>query len=323
MPLAQAIDRPARASTDDPLDVRRDHEGQPHKPLTERLVQQGRAQQPGQADGPPPGRRPQAALPDHRLEARQARRAGARSRRSSTTRTARRASRLLHYADGEKRYILAAAWAWGSATRSSPARTPRRASATPCRCATCRSAPRSTTSSCIAGPRRPDRAQRRQQRAADGQGGRVCATSACPRARCAACASTAWRRSAGRQPRAREPAARQGRPRAPHGPAARGARLGDEPARPSARRWRGQVADRHAAEDAVGQAGDGPCAPAHEEASGQDDRPPSVWARLGERDESVPSRRDRSSTPRLLGRIDEMNKRNEQQGAEDLVARRA
>jgi large subunit ribosomal protein L2 len=61
----------------------------------------------------------------------------------------------------------------------------------------------------------------------------------------------------GRQPRPREPEPRQGRPRPAHGPAARGPGRRHEPARPSARRWRGQVPDRDAAQDAVGQAGDG------------------------------------------------------------------
>ena len=52
-----------------------------------------RPQQPGPDDLPLHGRRPQAALPDHRLPARQARTSRRRSRRSSTTRTGRRASR--------------------------------------------------------------------------------------------------------------------------------------------------------------------------------------------------------------------------------------
>ena len=43
-----------------------------------------------------------------------------------------------------------------------------------------------------------------------------------------------------------------------HGPPARGTRRGDEPARPPARWWRGQVAHGHAAQDAVGPARHGP-----------------------------------------------------------------
>ena len=73
-------------------------------PSPERGPQQPRAQ-----DVAPPRRRPQAAVPDHRLPPEQGRRSRPRSRPSSTTRTATPASRCLHYADGEKRYILAPA----------------------------------------------------------------------------------------------------------------------------------------------------------------------------------------------------------------------
>ena len=58
-------------------------------------------------DRPPPRRRPQAAVPHHRLQAEQGRRAGQGRAPSSTTPTATAASLLLHYLDGEKRYILA------------------------------------------------------------------------------------------------------------------------------------------------------------------------------------------------------------------------
>ena len=62
-------------------------------------------------------------------------------------RTARIA--LLHYADGEKRYILAPAQACSRATGSRTARAPTSSRATTCRCATSRSVPRSTRSSCV------------------------------------------------------------------------------------------------------------------------------------------------------------------------------
>ena len=65
----------------------------------------------------------------------------------------------------------------------------------------------------------------------------------------------------GQQPRPREPEPGQGRSRPPPGPAAGGPRRRDEPARPSPRRRRGQVAHRHAAQDALGQAGHGPTHP--------------------------------------------------------------
>ena len=67
--------------------------------------------------------------------------------RSSTTRTATAASLLLHYLDGEKRYILAPDRRRRSATCCRAARAPRSGPATPCRCATSRSAPPCTTSS--------------------------------------------------------------------------------------------------------------------------------------------------------------------------------
>ena len=62
-------------------------------------------------------------------------------------RTARIA--LLHYADGEKRYILAPGQAVSRATGSRTAPAPTSSRATTCRCATSRSVPRSTPSSCV------------------------------------------------------------------------------------------------------------------------------------------------------------------------------
>ena len=66
---------------------------EPHKPLVEPLHSIGRPQQPRAADVVVARRRPQADVPHHRLQARQARHSGEGRRRSSTTRTARRASR--------------------------------------------------------------------------------------------------------------------------------------------------------------------------------------------------------------------------------------
>jgi large subunit ribosomal protein L2 len=60
-------------------------------------------------------------------------------------RTARIA--LLHYADGEKRYILAPPRAWSRACRSSTGRAPTSSPATTCRCATSRPVRSSTPSS--------------------------------------------------------------------------------------------------------------------------------------------------------------------------------
>ena len=54
---------------------------------------------------------------------------------------------LLHYLDGEKRYIIAAAGPRGRRHGAERPGQPRSASATRCRCATSPSAPRCTTSS--------------------------------------------------------------------------------------------------------------------------------------------------------------------------------
>ena len=74
---------------------------------------------------------------------------------------------------------------------------------------------------------------------------------------------------AGLERRSREPEPRQGRTRPPHGPASGGPRRRDDPARPPARRRRGQEPDGHAPQDAVGQAGDG-----LPDATRQGDEPP-------------------------------------------------
>ena len=77
-------------------------------------------------------------------------------------RTARIA--LLHYADGEKRYILAPnKLKQGDPSRTAPA--PTSSPATTCRCATSRSVPSSTPSSSspVAAPRSPARPVRRVQ----------------------------------------------------------------------------------------------------------------------------------------------------------------
>jgi large subunit ribosomal protein L2 len=68
----------------------------------------GRAQQPRPQDGPPPRRRPQAAVPDHRLPRNKD---GVPAKVAAIEYDPNRNARiaLLHYADGEKRYILAPA----------------------------------------------------------------------------------------------------------------------------------------------------------------------------------------------------------------------
>ena len=78
--------RPCRPST-------RSRRTEPHKPLVEPLHSTGGRNNHGAADVVVARRRPQADVPHHRLQARQARHSGEGRRRSSTTRTARRGSR--------------------------------------------------------------------------------------------------------------------------------------------------------------------------------------------------------------------------------------
>jgi hypothetical protein len=73
----------------------------------DRVAEQDRRTQPPRPHHhPSQGRWPQAALPHHRLQARQGRHRR-RSSASSTIRTAPRTSRCCCYADGERRYIIA------------------------------------------------------------------------------------------------------------------------------------------------------------------------------------------------------------------------
>ena len=117
--------------------LRGDHAtSRPLKSLTERQDGTGGRNNQGQLDQLVPGRRAQAALPGDRLQARQGRRSGQGRDASSTTRTARRASRCCTTPTAR------------SATSSRPMglevgdsvvvrrRRPRSTSATRCRCAT-------------------------------------------------------------------------------------------------------------------------------------------------------------------------------------------
>ena len=108
-------------------------------------------------------------------------------------RTARIA--LLHYADGEKRYIIAPqGLRQGAHGRGRPAR-PTSSPATTCRCATSRSVRRSTASSCVpaAAPRSPAPPATRPSWSPRRAAARSCA---CPPARCATSTSAAAPRSA-------------------------------------------------------------------------------------------------------------------------------
>ena len=80
---------------------------EPEKSLLAPVLEEGRPQQQRPDHDAPPGRRPQAPLPDHRLQARP--RTACPPRSHSIEYDPNRSARiaLLHYADGEKRYILA------------------------------------------------------------------------------------------------------------------------------------------------------------------------------------------------------------------------
>ena len=96
----------ARPSLHDDRDVRRDHAVHPRAFPCGPDQEDRRAQQQRAYHHASPRRRPQAPLPHHRLQARQRRRARPVAHiEYDPNRSARIA--LLHYADGEKRYILA------------------------------------------------------------------------------------------------------------------------------------------------------------------------------------------------------------------------
>ena len=79
---------------------------EPYRPLTENLHRSGGRNNQGELTSWWRGGGHKRLYRDHRLQARQEGHPGQGRRRSSTTRTARRASRCVTYADGEKRYIL-------------------------------------------------------------------------------------------------------------------------------------------------------------------------------------------------------------------------
>ena len=186
-----------------------------------------------------PGRRSQAALPHHRLQARQGRRAG--QGRAHRVRPeplgAHRPARTTRTARSATSWRPRTSW-W--ATRSSPAPAPTSRPATRCRSRTSRRVPRSTTSSL-----QPGRG---------GQLVRSAGTSAQLQAkekrlrrrpaplRRAAPIRLDLPRDGGRdrQLRSLEPLRRQGRPHPLARRAPDRARHGDEPRRPPAWRRRGQ-----------------------------------------------------------------------------------
>ena len=277
-----------------------------------------RSQQPGQADRPPPGRRPQAAVPDHRLEARQVRRPGAHrdgrvrpeplgAHRPPALRRRREALHAPAARPGRGRHRRLRRGCRGAGRQRAAA------------VATSRWAPRSTTSSWspgAAGRSCAAAGSSAQLLAKEGDMATIRLPSGEVRRVRAECMATVGQvsnldhenQNIGKAGRCRHMGRR---------PQVRG--VVDEPERPPARWWRGQVADRHAAQDAVGQAGHGPAHP-QAQATGQADRPPSVRTRLGELDESLSQEGTvRRGAPARPHRRDEQAQRA--QGPEDLVAR--
>ena len=168
----------------------------PEKSLVLPLAEEGWPQQLGQDHHAPPGWRSQACLPRHRLPSRD--KDGVPGKVAEIeydpNRTARIA--LLHYADGEKRYILAPTGLKSGATVIGPASGRASSSATPCRS---RDIPLGTPVHNIEmkpGRGGQDRALRRAVGAARGQGRRLRPAASCPPVRSATSTCVAAQRSA-------------------------------------------------------------------------------------------------------------------------------
>ena len=198
-----------RPSLPDELRLLRDHHDDAREVAARHEAQDRRSQQLRPQDQPSPRRRPQAAVPHHRLQAHQGRRAGqGRAIEYDPNRTCRIA--LLHYHDGEKRYILAPEDLHVGDTLESGQGAEIRP-ATPCRCASSRSVPRSTTSS-SARWRRQDRPLGRHARPAGCQGRRLRHAASAQHRDAPGADRLSCDRRRGRQRRARTRQDRQGRP---------------------------------------------------------------------------------------------------------------
>ena len=167
---------------------------------------------------------------------------------------------LLHYRDGEKRYMLLPhGLKVGDVIVSGPGgRGPGRQRPADRQHPAGHHDPQHRADP---GQGRPDRPLGRRRRPAAGQGGRLRPGPAAVGRGPPGEHQVHGHDRPGQQPRPREPEPGQGRSGPPSRPAAGSPRRRDEPARPSARRRRGQVAHGHAAQDALGQAGHGPAHP--------------------------------------------------------------
>ena len=216
---------------------------------------------------------------------------------------------LLHYHDGEKRYILAPARvAVGDVLRSGQGSEIRPGNALPMRLHPGR----------FGGPqrraearrRRQDRPQRRHERPAGGQGGRLRHLAPALYRNAPGADRLPGHPRRGRQRRGRADQDRQGRPQPLEGRAPADPRRGHEPGRPSARWWRGQDLRWPPPGIAVGPAR-GPH-PARPQAVRPIDHPSPPGSR---RPEVTPcpaaSRKGPFVDGHLLRKVDDLNSRNE------------
>ena len=183
---------------------------------------------------------------------------------------------LLHYLDGEKRYILAPHGREGRRPCCRAARAPTSGPATPCRCATSPSAPRCTTSSCKPGGGGKMARGAGIERPAGRQGGRLRHPAPALHRDAPRADRLPGHRRRGRQRRGRADQDRQGRPQPLEGRAPADPRRRHEPRRPPARWWRGQDLRWSPPGVAVGQAR-GPH-PRQDQAVQTAHRPPSPHA---------------------------------------------
>ena len=160
---------------------------------------------------------------------------------------------LLHYADGAKSYILAPArLRVGATVESGPAADIKPGNALPLE-----NVPTGTLVHNVElkpGQGGKMARSRRLGRPAGREGRRLRGAQAPLRGDAQGAAILSGHRRPGRKPRPRERDGRQGGPEPVEGEATVGARLRDEPRRPSARRRRGEVEGRPSPGDAVGRA---------------------------------------------------------------------
>ena len=209
----------------------------PEKSLVRPLHSKGGRNSSRPDHDPAPGWRPQARLPRDRLPSqRQGRRAG-QGRAHRVRPEPHRAHRAAALRRRREALHHRAARCSSRATRSRPVRAPTSSRATTCRCATSRSVPSSTRSSCgpVAAPRSPARPVR--QRPAGRQGRAVRAAAHAVRRDPQRRRPLPRHHRRGRQRRAVQHQLGQGRPHALEGQAPDRPWCRHEPGRPPARWW--------------------------------------------------------------------------------------